>query len=68
MDDYDRRHVCEDDVACVADTVAAVLVELDGEDVWIPRSQLHDDNEVNAKGDTGKLVMTRWIAEQKGLV
>jgi hypothetical protein len=35
---------------------------------WIPQSQIHDDSEVWRAGDTGQLVLTRWIAEQKGFV
>jgi hypothetical protein len=34
---------------------------------WIPQSQVHDDSEVWREGDHGQLVVTRWIAEQKGL-
>lgn len=35
---------------------------------WIPQSQVTDDSEVWKPGDQGKLVITEWIAEQKGLV
>lgn len=35
---------------------------------WIPQSQVHDDSEVWREDDTGDLVLSRWIAEQKGLV
>ena len=34
---------------------------------WIPQSQVHDDSEVWRENDRGELVLTRWIAEQKGL-
>jgi hypothetical protein len=34
---------------------------------WIPQSQVHDDSEVWREGDTGEIVLTRWIAERKGL-
>jgi len=36
-------------------------------EMWIPYSQIHDDSEVYIEGHVGKLVITRWIAEQKGL-
>lgn len=39
--------------------------------VWFPDSQIHDDSELYMKskvGDMGTLVVTAWIAEQKGLV
>ena len=38
---------------------------------WFPDSQIHDDSELYMKspvGEQGTLVVTRWIAEQKGLV
>jgi len=37
-------------------------------EMWIPQTQIHDDSEVYREGDVGKLVITRWIAEQKDLV
>jgi hypothetical protein len=37
-------------------------------EVWIPKGQLRDGNEVNARGDTGTLVCTEWIAHEKGLL
>jgi len=40
---------------------------LDFDEVWIPKSQIHEDSEVNEMGDVGNLVITRWLAEQKGL-
>jgi hypothetical protein len=47
----------------------AVLVETDGEDIWIPKSQIDADaSEVKLeKGEAGVLTITKWIAEQKGL-
>jgi hypothetical protein len=39
----------------------------DGEEHWIPKSQIDDDSEVYREGDVGKLVVSQWIAEQKGL-
>ena len=49
---------------------SAILVQIPGfeEPVWIPYSQIHDDSEIYAKGDTGSLIISRWIAEEKGLV
>jgi len=44
----------------------AFLVQIEGEEVWIPKSQIHDDSEVWRKGDTGNLYITQWLAEQKG--
>ena len=33
---------------------------------WIPQGQVHDDSEVWRPGDTGTLVVSAWVAEQKG--
>lgn len=51
----------------------AILVHNDewDEDVWFPENQVDDDSELHhgsKRGDTGKLVVTEWIARQKGLV
>lgn len=37
----------------------------DGE--WFPMSQIHDDSEVYELGDTGRLVITEWLAAERGL-
>lgn len=57
---------------CIRETDKALLIQLDesGQEVWFPKSHIHDDSEVfdefaNAEGE---VVVTRWIAEQKGLV
>lgn len=58
------------------DTGKALLVRVDEDDpvhettddgtVWVPQSQIHEDSEVYQEGDSGTLIVTRWIAEQKG--
>jgi hypothetical protein len=54
-------------VVCVRATDAAILVRIDGEEHWIPQSQVSDDSEVWQEGDEGRLVVSQWIAMQKGL-
>ncbi len=53
-----------------AKTDRALLCELpDGEEVWFPLSQIHDDSEIYDSaqiGDTGELVVSEWLARQKG--
>ena len=53
-----------------AKSKAAILVEdEDGEEVWIPNSQIDDDSEIwedSEKGEEGKLVISEWLATQKG--
>jgi len=59
---------CE--AVCIKEGDQALLVEIDGEEYWIPKSQIHDDSEVfdDKKNDRGTLVITEWIAEKKGLL
>jgi hypothetical protein len=56
------------DVVCTRETEKALLVIIDEETYWIPKSQIHDDSEVYALGCSGVLVISEWIAEQKGLL
>jgi hypothetical protein len=35
--------------------------------VWIPKGQLMPDSAVREDGDQGDLVVTRWIAGEKGI-
>lgn len=46
----------------------ALLCLIEGEEIWIPKSQITDDSEVYKIGTEGTLVITDWIAEKKGLV
>lgn len=58
-------------VTCTRGTENALLCEIDGEEHWIPVSQITPDSEVfddHANAGPGKLVVTEWIAIQKGLV
>lgn len=56
------------DATALRSTDKALLVEVDGEELWIPHSQIDDDSEVYREGDAGQLVISEWIAKQKGLV
>lgn len=55
-------------VAAIRATDAALLCEIDGNQVWIPLSQIDDDSEVWELGQEGVLVVSQWIAEQRDLV
>ena len=55
---------------CRKETAKAVMLRLteQGEDeVWIPKSVIHDDSEVYAEGHDGDVVVKRWWAEKEGL-
>lgn len=55
------------DVKVIKATDKALLVKIEGEEVWIPQSQIDDDSEVYRAGDEGCLVVSQWIADQKGI-
>ena len=56
------------DVTVVRESDAALLCNIEGEEIWIPKSQITDDSEVYKADTEGDLVITEWLAEQKGLV
>lgn len=62
------RTVSYEDVECIHETDDAILVVIEGDEYWIPQSQIDDDSEVWKNGDEGTLVITEWIAEKKGLI
>ena len=54
-------------------TDKAVLVDIDGEEVWVPSSQIHADSEVTAgvdmeRGEEGTLIVSDWWARKLGLL
>jgi hypothetical protein len=59
-----------EDVLVVKETERAVLIKLDegrGDQFWIPKSEIKDDSDAMEEGDVGTLVISEWLAEQKGL-
>ena len=67
-EDADQVHFFN--VTCVGETEKAIRVDgpcwLDAE--WVPQSQVTSDSEVWEKDQEGTLVVTRWIAEEKGWI
>lgn len=53
---------------CRRATDLAILVEVDGQEVWIPKSQIDDDSEVYEANTEGDLIIPEWLAREKGLV
>lgn len=64
-----RPTVRFEDCRVVRETDDALLVVIEGEETWVPKSVVHDDSEVFDDGDNseGTLVLYEWWAEQKGL-
>lgn len=50
----------------VHNTDNALLVDIEGDEYWIPKSQIHDDSEVWKKGQEGDLVIHYWYARKLG--
>lgn len=49
-----------------AATEKAVLIDIDGEDIWLPTSQLDADYSNEVGEGAGHMFVTEWIAKQKG--
>lgn len=56
-----------ENVKVIRKTAAALLCRIDGQDHWIPQSQIDDDSEVYDQGHEGTLIVSEWVATQKGL-
>lgn len=65
-DHSEDRFVCHDDVTVERETDMALLCVIEGQEHWVPKSQIADDSEVFEEGTSGTLVIKRWLAEQKG--
>ena len=48
-------------------TDAAVLARIETREVWLPLSQLDQDEDVPDVGDTGDLHVAEWLADQESL-
>lgn len=57
------------EVKCVGDSPKALYVRDDvtNEKFWVPKGQIvHGESDVTKPGDCGTLIVTKWIAQQKG--
>lgn len=50
---------------CLRTTDAAALLVIDGDEHWVPFSQIEDNGEPLEEGFSGELYLTRWICDQK---
>ena len=51
----------------VRTTPKAVLIEYEDEELWLPRSAMIDDEELEA-GQQTQIKMLPWIAKEKGII
>lgn len=56
------------EAVCVAETDKAIKVRLaDEEELWVPKSCVHDDSEVySMKNAEGDLIVKTWWGEKNG--
>lgn len=54
-------------VVVVKETAKALLCRFDGKEHWIAKSQIDADSEVYKEGDAGTLIISDWLATEKGL-
>lgn len=66
----DNETVEFSNVKVIHETEKAILVKIENveENVWIPKTQINEYSEVFEMGTEGKLIVTEWIAKQKGLI
>jgi hypothetical protein len=67
MKEHDEKNVLVEDVQVLSESPRALLVYLGGKEHWIPKSQIHDDSEVYERGQHGAMIITKWIAKERGL-
>lgn len=63
-DGWDYVAIC--DVELIDETDSAGLFLIEGEEVWLPWSQVDEDT-VPSEGEEGELYVRRWIAIEKDL-
>ena len=57
-----------EEVSVKVETDKAILVVIEDKEYWIPKSQIAEDSEVYAQDTAGTLIVSQWIAQQKGLI
>ena len=55
------------DVEVIGDSGTALLCMIGERQVWVPVLEMKYGSQVAKVGDRGKLVISRWLAEQVGL-
>ena len=55
------------DCTYVSETDRAVLVNVEDEEIWLPKSQVDDLGDNNERGDELTLSIPEWLADQHGI-
>lgn len=59
-----KEYKIVEDCETVSETDNAVLILIDNEEKWIPKSQLEDWPD---KGEEGEIIITKWWGEKEGI-
>tara|TARA_R110000751_G_scaffold9157_6_gene35033 strand:+ start:328 stop:612 length:285 start_codon:yes stop_codon:yes gene_type:complete len=49
------------------ESLKALYCLIQGNMHWVPKSQIGDESEVKTEGDSGIIMLSEWIAGEKGL-
>lgn len=59
----------EGDVIVIYETEDALLVDFESKEIWIPKSQIHNDSEIFSIEDgEGVLIIPEWLAKEKDML
>lgn len=67
MFSYDPDLIVVDDVSVINETLKALFCKHGLIEFWMPKSQIRYGTTVEKIGDTGTLVLPRWLANKVGL-
>jgi hypothetical protein len=56
------------DVECKIETPKALMVDIDGNEVWIPKSCVNSESIVQGAEDYGTLIISESFAKEAGLL
>jgi len=62
-----REYVELEDCNIIKETEDAFLINYEGEENWIPKSQIFEPNVYQEGDESVSIEITCWIAEQKGI-
>lgn len=67
-DEEERSFTLEGVWQCTQNIPGAILIEnsITEQREWIPQSQVHDNSEVFDKGHIGEVVVSLWLARERG--
>lgn len=57
-----------DDVRVIRELERSIIVDYEGEELVIPKSQISSESEVQGEGDEGTLVIPKWLAEDRDML